>query len=152
MTHMLYALSSGKLLVILEGGFVPTIWYLVLLSSPLLFIWVNLDNLFGCSYNLRSISSSATAVIKVNNFFSISAMCYFLGLTTFYTIQLWVSFYLALDHILVMLTGNFAYATNVNHPLVWVDRKYVSHRLSQLNIHTWASHGSYQPKFQFRPL
>ncbi|GLT53065.1 hypothetical protein SLA2020_263610 [Shorea laevis] len=36
MTHMLYALSSGKLLVILEGG-----------------------------YNLRSISSSATAVIKV---------------------------------------------------------------------------------------
>ncbi|KAE8124970.1 hypothetical protein FH972_019809 [Carpinus fangiana] len=36
MTHMLYALSTGKLLVILEGG-----------------------------YNLRSISSSATAVIKV---------------------------------------------------------------------------------------
>lgn len=57
-------------LLFLRAGLslVPSIWYLVLSSSPFHFIWVNLNNLFGCSYNLRSISSSATAVIKVNIF------------------------------------------------------------------------------------
>ena len=63
MTHMLNALSGGKLLVILEGGSVAHAFDLFILLDS---ISLQVDlNLFVCSYNLRSISSSATAVIEV---------------------------------------------------------------------------------------
>ncbi|KAJ0048262.1 hypothetical protein Pint_16417 [Pistacia integerrima] len=54
MTHMLNVLSGGKLLVILEGGFVV---FSIFGSTSL--------SLTSVDYNLRSISSSATSVIKV---------------------------------------------------------------------------------------
>lgn len=95
-------------LLFLRAGLslVPPFWYFVLLSSPIHFIWVNLNNLFGCSYNLRSISSSATAVIKVNIF---SNTCNVLFVRLNYI----------LNHptLSLFLFGSWSYYSNVNWKL-----------------------------------
>ncbi|CAF2077912.1 unnamed protein product [Brassica oleracea] len=63
MTQMLGDLCGGKMLVILEGGYV----FLQFLNN-LLFLrssFKSFSFVINCSYNLRSISSSATSVMKV---------------------------------------------------------------------------------------